>query len=132
MCLLLLLFEVLRLAKRGDALYKFQRQGLVERKLHRALAELVAAEFRREVLNSFRAGVKSDVVRKRGKVDDVAVEVKRWHAVGNLLRGFGEDFEDCVAHLVQFGLHLGWGGEDVVGDGGGDLGSTSCSSNRFN
>lgn len=67
------LFEVLRLAKRGDALHEFERQGLVERKLHRALAELVAAEFRRKVFNALRAGVKADVVRKRGKVDDVAV-----------------------------------------------------------
>lgn len=115
----LLQFEVLRLAKRGNALHELQRKGLIERKLHRALAEFVAAKLLCKGGDSLRAGVEADVVRKRGEVDDVAVQVERRHAVRNLLRGFGEDLYNRVAHLVQFGLYLRRGGEDVVGDGGG-------------
>lgn len=102
----------------GDAPHQIKRQGLIQRELHRALAEFVCAELSGKDLDPLRTGIKADVVFKRGEVDDVALEEERRYAVGYLLRGFGEDFEDRVAHLVQLRLHLRREAEDVVGDGG--------------
>ena len=116
---LFLFCEVLRLAIGGDAAHQLQRQGLIQRELHRALAEFKRAKLRGECGDSVRAGVKADVTLIAREMDKVAVEVKRGDSVGDLLRGFGGDFENRVAHLVEFFLHLRWELEDVVGDGGG-------------
>ena len=116
---LFLLREVLLFSISRDAAHEIQRQRLIQRELHRAFAEFVCAKLRGKVRDSVRAGVKADVAFVTCEVDDVAVEVKRRDAVGDLLRGFGEDFEDRVAHLVEFFLRLRRELEDVVGDGGG-------------
>jgi hypothetical protein len=116
---LLFFREILLLAIGGDAPHQIERQGLIQRELHRALAEFKIAEFRGKGRNSVRTGVKADVVLIRGKVHHVALEEKRRDAVGDFLRGVRGDFENRVAHLVEFCLHLRWELEDVVGDGGG-------------
>lgn len=115
---LLLLCEVLLFPVGGDAAHELQRQRLIQRKLHRALAEFVCGELFRKGRDSVRAGVKADVALVACEVDDIALEVKRRDAVGDLLRGFGDDFEDRVAHLIEFFLHLRRVLEDVVSDGG--------------
>ena len=101
-----------------DAAHELQRQWLIQRKLHRALAEFVCAKLRGKRLDSVRAGVKADVALVACEVDDVALEVERRDAVGDLLGGFGDDLQDRVAHLIQLFLHLRRELEDVVGDGG--------------
>lgn len=51
------------------------------------------------------------------EVDDIAVEVERRDAVGDLLRGFGDDLQNRLAHLIQLFLHLRRVLEDVGVDG---------------
>ena len=98
---LLLFREVLLFAVGGDAPHQIQRQRLIQRKLHRAFAEFVCAKLGGKRLDSVRAGVEADVALVACEVDDVAVEEEGRYALGDLLRGLGDDFEDRVAHLVQ-------------------------------
>lgn len=118
--------ERLRLSVGGDPLHEVERQGLVERKLHRALAELVLRELVRKDGDPLRAGVKADVGFIASEVDEVAVEVEGRDAVGDFLRGFGGDLEDRRAEGVQFFLHFRRELEDVGGDGGGHRGVPPC------
>lgn len=115
---LLLFREVLLFSIGGDAAHELQRQGLIQRELHRAFAELVCAKLGGKRLDSVRAGVEADVALVACEVDDVAVEEKRRYAVSDLLRCFGDDFEYRIAHLVQLRLRFRRKLEDVVGDGG--------------
>ena len=116
---MLFLREVLLFSVDRDAAHQLQRQGLIQRELHRALAEFKPAEFVGKRGDSVRPGVKTDVVFVRGEMHHVALEIKGWDAVGYFLRSVRGDLENRVAHLVEFCLHLRRELEDVVGDGGG-------------
>lgn len=116
---LFLFREVLLFPVDRDAAHQLKRQGLIQRELYRALAQFKAAEFVGKRGDSVRPGVKADVVLVRGEMHHVALEVKGWDAVGDFLSSVRGDFENRVAHLVEFCLHLRRELEDVVGDGGG-------------
>ena len=104
-------------AKPNDLRDQLQRKRLIKRKLNRSFRGLVLLQLIAKCVDTTSRGIKAYVVGKRGKMNQVAVEVKGWHLIADL---FGRPWcgqTDRGPDLQQHALHIPGKALDVLIDG---------------